>query len=1162
MEDTLSYDLTQDAFRRSLVRHISIPLVLALISSVVFVGLVLYLQSINTSIKQSDDVIARITKVGKLLVDGDTGLRSFGLTGLETFLEAYRSSNADFPHALEELMTSSADNLDYQTRLAHLRIIYRHWQKYAQQLIELRRQENGLAAVALLDRNGQGKEMVDEMRQTLRNLRALEENQRASRNQTANTTIFWLISVTMAIGIISGIVLALVGRRQMLKLSHVYGTTLEQLKSQNAKLAGEAWLETGKTRLATILMGSLSIAELCEKLLNNLVTYLNASVGAIYISDDGISFRPISHYAHPPAKVRPLSDFKLHETLAGQAAAINQVMLLHQLPTDYFPVCSILGSSTPRQLLIIPTSDGRRVNAIIELGFLSELPEQVVEFANQITFKIGKAVETLQYRLRLQEALLETQRLNEELQTQQEELRASNEELEEQSNTLLESQSKLRTQQQALEHSNHLLEEQAVALNERNEALKKAHMHLEVRAEEIQRASRYKSEFLANMSHELRTPLNSTLILAKLLAENRKGNLTPEQIQFAESIYTSGNDLLHLINDILDLSKVEAGKLEIQWSNVSLAQLLDDLKQLFQPIAADRQLTLNLQRAPNTPATILSDPIRLMQILKNLLANALKFTEEGSVQLQVAMTEDGLLAFSVSDDGIGIASEHQQTIFEAFQQADTGTTRRYGGTGLGLSISRDLAHMLGGNIGLRSQLGVGSTFTLTLPLVPLGAQTNNVTPPRPTLPSSATTPMPVPEAVSTPTVQPHRCPEDDRTELKPDRRRILIVEDNPHFARSLYELAHERDFLCLLADTADDGFMLAKAHLPQAILLDVKLPDHSGLILLEQIKQDPATRHIPVHVISGTDSSQAALQLGAIGHIRKPADAETLRGVFSRLESRISQTIQHVLVVEDDPLQADSIRRLIEDKSVEVQTAALAEEALVLLRDTLFDCMIVDLSLPDMAGHELLKRMAAEDICSFLPVIVYTAQDLSAAQEAELRQYARAIVIKGSRSPERLLDEVALFLHQVENKLAPERQQLLQQVRQDEQDLGGRKLLLVDDDVRNVFALSSALEELDAQVVIARNGVEALEKLDNEDDISLVLMDIMMPVMDGYEAMRQIRQRPDCASLPIVALTARAMQDDHDKCLAAGANDYLSKPIQLDKLLSLIRVWSPQAMRA
>ncbi|PHV11819.1 response regulator [Chitinimonas sp. BJB300] len=1159
MEAPQPYDLTQDAFRRSLVRHISIPLVLAIISSLIFIGLVLYLQSVNGLIAHSEDIITKSNKVSKLLVDAETSLRAYSLTGLDEFLAPYQTANANFPEAWDDFTAITASNPDYQIRLKRFQNLFDRWQQFAQQIILLRHEENGLAAIVELARVGDGKKLMDEMRLLLRSLREVEDSQRKARSKAANTTIFWLTSLTMATGVISGVVLALVGRRQMLKLANVYGATLELQQDQNNRLAREAWLATGKTRLATLLVGEQSMIELCEKVLNSLVSYLGASVGAVYISDDGINFHPTAHYAHPPAKLFPLSNFKLHETLAGQAAAINQVMQLKHLPANYLPVCSALGSSLPHQLLIIPTCDSKRVNAVIELGFLGDLPDQGLEFANQITFKIGKAVEALQYRLRLQEVLLESQRLNEELRAQQEELRATNEELEEQSHTLLDSQARLQIQQQALEQSNQRLEEQSATLNERNEALKQAHSHLESRAAEIQRASRYKSEFLANMSHELRTPLNSTLILAKLLAENRKGNLSPDQVQFAESIYTSGNDLLHLINDILDLSKVEAGKLDIQWSNVKLPALLDDLKQLFFPIATEKQLSLNLQLLPDTPTTIFSDAARLMQILKNLLANALKFTEHGSVQLQVSIPSDGFLAFAVSDNGIGIAPEHQESIFEAFRQAENGTTRRYGGTGLGLSISRNLARMLGGQITLHSQLGVGSTFTLTLPVTPPGMQPGGlIDQSLSSLPSSTAT-----EVINTPApAQKHTTPLDDSAILPENGRQILVIEDHPQFARSLYELAHERGFYCLLADTASDGLAMAKTYLPQAILLDIKLPDYSGLILLEQFKQDPATRHIPVHVISGTDSSEPALQLGAIGHVRKPADADTLRVVFSRLETRLAQTIQYVLVVEDDPLQADSIRRLIEDSSVKVQTTALAEEALTLLRNKLFDCMVVDLTLPDMAGHELLKCMAQENICSFPPVIVYTGRDLSAEEEAELRHYARAIIIKGARSPERLLDEITLFLHQVEHTLAPERQHLLQQARQDdEQSLKGRTLLLVDDDVRNVFALSSALEALDAKVIIARNGAEALEKLDSDRSISLVLMDIMMPIMDGYEAMRQIRLRPHFAALPILALTARAMQDDHDQCLAAGANDYLSKPVQIDKLLSLIRVWSPHSAR-
>ena len=680
---------------------------------------------------------------------------------------------------------------------------------------------------------------------------------------------------------------------------------------------------------------------------------------------------------------------------------------------------------------------------------------------------------------------------------------------------------------------------------------------LEQRAEELQQASRYKSEFLANMSHELRTPLNSSLILAKLLADNPHQNLTDEQVRFAESIYAAGNDLLNLINDILDISKVEAGRLELRPEHTRLERLVESLRATFEPMARDKGLDVVIELTDSAPNKLFTDRQRVEQILKNLLANAIKFTEQGSVSLRVAADPAGV-RFEVRDTGIGIRPEQQQSIFEAFSQGDGSTSRKYGGTGLGLSISRDLAQLLGGGISVSSQPGQGSLFTLTLPLHYLEASRE---PAPPAVRESVPAPAPVAEPVQLPAHEPIPKFADDR-DAEPRRgRTVLVIEDEPRFAQILYDLAHELDYDCLVAHGADDGLALAERYQPAAILLDMHLPDHSGLSVLQQLKDNARCRHIPVHVISVEDRSEAAMHLGAIGYALKPTSRDQLKEVFGRIEAKLSQKVKRVLLVEDDERQRESIVHLIDDEDVEITAVALAGEALAQLRQTVFDCMIIDLKLPDMQGSELLERMASEDICSFPPVIVYTGRNLTRDEEAQLMKYSRSIIIKGARSPERLLDEVTLFLHKVESSLSGERQNMLRTARNRDKALEERRILLVDDDVRNIFALTSALEQKGAKVEVARNGREALEKLEEVADIDLVLMDVMMPEMDGYEAMRRIRQNPTWERLPIIAVTAKAMKDDQERCRRAGANDYLAKPIDLTRLFSLIRVWMPKLER-
>ena len=889
------------------------------------------------------------------------------------------------------------------------------------------------------------------------------------------------------------------------------------------------------------------------------------AVGALYVAQEG-RLQRVAEFAWSKEGQNQGRTLELGESLVGQAALERRMLTLESVPSGYLKVSSSLGSTDVQSLLIVPVEDSGMLNAVLELGFLRPLREEDSELLRRISESVGSAIEAARYRQRLQRVLADTQQLNEELQVQQEELRAANEELEEQSNALRESQAHMEEQQAELEQINEQLADQAQELSRqrdemdlKNSRLHDAQLMLEERAEDLLRASRYKSEFLANMSHELRTPLNSSLILAKLLADNPQGNLSDDQVQFARSIYSAGNDLLSLINDILDISKVEAGKLDVYPELLILTRMLEGLKSLFLAQALEKSLRFEIELDDDLPASLFTDRQRLEQILKNLLSNAFKFTEQGSVVLQVSRHDEQRIAFAVRDTGIGIAEEQQAVIFEAFRQADGTTNRRYGGTGLGLSISRELAQLLGGTIEVSSAPGAGSLFTLILPENYSEPATPELSPPaQPAEPvvtqpaQTATPPAPVQYAIEHPPL------EDDRKGFPFSERSVLVIEDEPQFACILRDLAHELNYNCLLAQNADVGFDMAVQYRPDAVLLDMRLPDHSGLTVLERLKENPLTRHIPVHIVSVEDRKETALQMGAIGYATKPTTRDELKEVFQRLEAKLAQKVKRILLVEDDALQRESMALLIEDEDVEITAVEFGAQALEHLRSTLFDCMIIDLKLPDMDGHELLERMAREEICSFPPVIVYTGRNLTRDEEAALMKYSRSIIIKGARSPERLLDEVTLFLHKVESDMPPERQRMLKSVRSREKAFEGRKILVVDDDVRNVFALTSALEQKGALIEIARNGLEAITQLQNIDDIDLVLMDIMMPEMDGFTAMQEIRKDSRFAKLPIIAVTAKAMKDDQDRCLRAGANDYLAKPIDLDRLFSLIRVWLPK----
>ena len=1162
---TSASSVDEQRFRKLLSRNVSLPLGVGVLSAVFFVSLILYLLSTIQWVEHTDRVINNANEAVKLTVDLETGMRGYLLSGDEKFLEPYETARPRIKVALDTLLELTSDNPVQTDRLRRLEALQAEWAGYAQSMIDLQRSSGDYRGAV---KAGRGKRLTDEIRKQFEDVIEMEQQLRASRNEEVRRTTIW--SIALYLLFVAGIsaLLAYIGRRDLLNLSQNYAANLAAQQSSANRLEQQAWLRNGQTELAEQVLGQLSLNVLGRNILQFCAQYLGSAVAAIYVREEHGGLKRIASYGFSREQEEREHYIYSDEGIVGQVAQRAEVIRLDQVPGDYFKVSSALGEGLPHSVLVVPTSDDERVNGVIELGFLRPLSDRDVELLELIAGNIGTSIEAARYRQRLQEVLAETQQLNEELQVQQEELKTANEELEEQSRILKESQAHLETQQVELEQTNEQLAEQAQiladqrdAMDQKNTELNLAQTQLEERAEELQRSSKYKSEFLANMSHELRTPLNSSLILAKLLAENPQDNLSAEQVKFAESIYSAGNDLLHLINDILDISKVEAGKLEMLPENTSVARLVDGLRGMFQPLATQKKLDFQIELQDGSPLMIYTDRQRLEQVIKNLLSNAVKFTESGTVSLTVTGMPDDGIAFVVRDSGIGIAADQQESIFEAFRQADGTTNRRYGGTGLGLSISRDLAALLGGSISVTSEPGQGSVFTLVLPQQYVEPGESPVSPVAPA-PVAVSHKVAAPPALA-PLIAPIDIPSfnDDRSKAPFATRCILVVEDEPNFAHILYDLAHELGYQCLVAHGADEGYNLAREYIPDAILLDMRLPDHSGLTVLQRLKEHADTRHIPVHVISVEDRVEAAMHMGAIGYAVKPTTREELKDVFARLEAKLTQKVKRVLLVEDDDLQRDSIARLIGDEDIEITAVGYAQEALQLLRTTIYDCMIIDLKLPDMLGNELLKRMSTEDICSFPPVIVYTGRNLTRDEEAELRKYSRSIIIKGARSPERLLDEVTLFLHKVESQLSHERQKMLKTARSRDKVFEGRKVLLVDDDVRNIFALTSALEQKGAVVVIGRNGREAIEKLNEVDDIDLVLMDVMMPEMDGFEATIEIRKDPRWRKLPIIAVTAKAMKDDQERCLQAGSNDYLAKPIDLDRLFSLIRVWLPKMER-
>ncbi len=908
--------------------------------------------------------------------------------------------------------------------------------------------------------------------------------------------------------------------------------------ANRARAEREKWIGGEQAGLLEQVQGERSAADIGDRALSVLANALQGTIGAAYVSD-GTDFRLIatlglSSSADVPSVVVP------GEGLGGAALVSRRIEQVSDVAPDAFPLRSAFINAPPTAIVLVPLIADHAVEGLLEIGLRRPLDAQGLALLDRVQSGLAVALRTAAHRSRIRLLLTETQQQAESLRQQQEELRVTNEELEEHADALRTSQARLEEQQAELEASNAQLEAQAVELEQQKSGLETAR-------EEAERASRYKSEFLANMSHELRTPLNSTLILARLLAQNKDGRLSEEQVRFADTIHTSGTTLLTLINDILDLSKVEAGAADLHIGTVALPALVDTLQRTFEPLAIDKGLTFTVDVAPLAPRDLQTDAQRLQQILTNLLSNALKFTERGGVVLRIRSEGRQQVAFEVRDTGPGIPAHQHEVIFEAFRQADGSTHRRHGGTGLGLSIARQLALLLGGDVVLQSTPGAGSTFTLVLPLSESIA---------PAAERPAVTLAQTPAATTARPIA-HGEPSfvDDRDRRDRPGRLILVVEDDPAFSRVLYDTAHSLDFDCIVASTNDEGMTLARRLSPSAILLDVVLPDGSGLALLDRLKRSPDTRHIPVHIISAGDHTQTALALGAVGAAIKPVHHEELVDAIRRLEATLEQRVRRVLIVEDDSTLRDSLVELLGQlDDVTIHAAGSARETLEQLAGSSFDCVILDLHLPDASGFDVLETMSGNERYSFPPVIVYTGQALSQEDEQRLRQYSRSVIVKGARSPERLLAEVTLFLHQVESRLPPAAQRLLRVARERDEVFEGRTILVVEDDIRNVFALTSVFEPLGATVQIARNGVEALAALERPRP-DLVLMDIMMPEMDGLTAMRRIRAQPHLAALPVIALTAKAMPDDYQECLAAGASDYLAKPLDVDKLVSLCRVW-------
>jgi HAMP domain-containing protein/CheY-like chemotaxis protein/signal transduction histidine kinase len=931
---------------------------------------------------------------------------------------------------------------------------------------------------------------------------------------------------------------------EVAELKDYINTMIDNLRLTTDRNNEQDWLKTNLARFTGMLQGQRDLATVGRMLLSELAPLVNAQQGVIYQmeGEESGNMALLSAFADGADEGHP-DHLHVGHGLVGQCAGEKRRMLITDVPSHAIPIRSGLFKAVPRNIIVLPVLFEDRVKAVIELASLSAFTASHLAFLEQLTSSIGIVLNSIEATMQTEGLLKQSQQLAAELQTQQTELQQTNEQLAQKAQQLA---------------------EQNVEVERKNQEIEQARRAVEEKAKELALTSKYKSEFLANMSHELRTPLNSILVLGQQLTDNPDGNLTSKQVEFARTIHGAGTDLLNLITDILDLSKIESGTVSVQAEEVFFNSLLDMIARPFRHEAESRHLNFEVQTDPNLTRSMVTDSKRLQQVLKNLLSNAFKFTEHGSVRLSVFAAETGwsedhpvlgklasVVAFEVTDTGIGIPPEKQRLIFEAFQQADAGTSRKYGGTGLGLAISRELAGLLGGEIQLRSMPEKGSTFTLYLPQTYVGPSTGIAT-------TDAKASAVSTQRRASVVVSPERSSEqipDDRENIKENDAILLIVEDDPHYARLLRDLSRDKGFKVLVASRGTEALELAREFHPTAVSLDVFLPDMLGWTVLNHFKQDPSMRHIPVQMLTMDEDRQHGLASGAFAYVNKPTSPDELETAFARIKEYTAPRRKRLLVVEDDPREQLSIQELLGYDDIDVQIASTGEEALEAVTSESFDCVVLDLRLPDMSGFDILERFREIPTLSNLPVVVFTGKDLSPEEDARLHMLARSVVVKGVESPERLLDETALFLHRVVTDLPPEKQKMLERLHHSDEALVGKKVLVVDDDVRNIFALSSVLERRGMFVLTAGTGREAIATLESTPDVAIVLMDIMMPEMDGYETMQVIRQNPSFRRLPIVALTAKAMKGDREKCMEAGASEYLAKPVNTEQLLSALRMW-------
>jgi CheY-like chemotaxis protein/CHASE3 domain sensor protein len=1138
------------SFRNQVLAGFGVSIVLVLIVGILSFKSIKQLEGDTVWVDHTQKVIKTTNNLLQYLVDSETGMRGYGATANKKFLDPYNDAVPKITETLSQLSNLVVDNPGQVRRIDSLKLIVNR------QLVILKtnidaRESKGLEYMVANQMFLNGKGNMDSIRDINKRVIETENNLLAERKAASDAAseqailiiVFGCMIFLIIVVIMFYYIQATFARQKKVEEEvRIANLELEKVLVENE---GKNWLLTGSGNLNERMQGQQSEKELSENILSEISKYANALIGTLYLFDENEERLNLyaSYAFNNPAFIK--QSILISEGWIGQAAKDERAAVVKGKLNDKLQLGSSILEDELIETFIVPFFFDKKLKGVLEVGFRNQVPEQVKEYILLVANDIGIAVNTSQARTIMHDLFEETQQQAEELEAQQEEMRVTNEELMNKTEMLQASEEELRVQQEELRTINAELEEKASLLEEKNQAIEEARQSISIKATELETTGRYKSEFLANMSHELRTPLNSILVLARILKDNKPLNLSDDQIKYASVIFNAGNDLLTLINDILDLSKIESGKLDMQNEDIKVSDILSDMQSLFAEVASNKKInfTTNLS---GVPPTIYTDKVRAEQVIKNLLSNAFKFTpESGTISINaVAGPREETISFKIKDSGIGIPADKQRIIFEAFQQADGSTSRKYGGTGLGLSISRELAALLGGNITLSSEPGLGSEFVLTLPFKAKFVEV---------------------EEDALPTIDNYKPTTFLDTIVKrstnPDHEPfVVIVEDDKNFANILQDYARDHGFKSVMVSEGTNAVEIIKEQQPDAVILDIMLPGKDGWQILKELKQDETTLHIPVHLMSaGEAAANRVRKEGAISFLKKPVNTETLDKLFGDIMSKSGTKFTQILLVEDHKAQSQALKDLMQSQGITVDQAFDGESAFRMLYENEYQCVILDLNLPDISGLDLLDKIKEVDKFAALPVIINTAMELDKTSVNRLMQYANAMVVKTNKSSDRLIDEVNLFL----NKISESGPQAgaggnglkTKTTTKGKDSIKGKKVLVVDDDMRNIFALSSALESYELNVVIANDGEEAIAKLEEVTDIDIVLMDIMMPKMDGYEATRYIRKQNKWAKLPVIALTAKAMKDDREKCIAAGANDYITKPVDIDRLIALMQLW-------